>query len=161
VDKIIENVSKPIFTKVSRRKFIKLMALGGGALAAGGTSMSLMSCSKSQTLVEPDDIPVRNPAFRAIPGDLEDHTVLYCQIGTGEYLAYDLNSTGYQIWQQCMDHSEYLEEYSKTVLEIASAVEQSCDIQIVQDFITKMYASGLAYSGKSANQAYFVYQERL
>jgi hypothetical protein len=156
----VEDVGKPCLTKISRRKFTKLLALGSGAAALAATGISIISCKRPATQLETDDIPIRNPAFRAIPSSLKNRTILYCQTGKDEYLAYDVNSAGYEIWQRCVAHSEFVEGIRKSVLQVASEVVDYFDIRTVQDFISLMYSRGLVYSGKHQSQAYFVYEER-
>lgn len=160
MDKTIEDSGNPYLTEISRRKFLKLIALSGNAVVLGAASMSLISCSRSKAPAAMDDIPIRNPAFHEIPSDLENHTILYCQTADSKYLAYDLNPSGYLIWRQCVDHSEFIKDVRKNISQLASEVAGYCKMKAVQDFVSLMYSKGLVYSGKQAKKAYFVFEGR-
>jgi hypothetical protein len=151
---------EPNLIKVSRRKFIKLMALGGGAvvLSASGLSIGLLKHKKNQAVN--NDIPVKNPAFREAPGDIKDHVVLYCQQDKDRYIAYDLNPTGYMVWQKCTEHSDFVKGVRKSFAQIASEIADKLDIETARSFVDLMYARGLAYSGTTSVKAYFVYEGR-
>lgn len=159
--KSLKDSNKPLLKKVSRREFIEMIALRGSTIALAASGISFISCSRPDPQTLKADIPVRNPAFREVPGDLDNHKVLYCQTDKGEYLAYDLNYAGYMIWRRCAEHLEFVKGAGKNISEIASEIADKVDGETLRDFVILMYDKGLLYSGKKPNQAYFVYEERL
>jgi hypothetical protein len=151
---------EPRLIVMSRRKFLKLLAIGSGATILTVAGISDINSTKSDPIASPNDVPVRNPAFSEIPSEQANHIVLYCQPGKNEYIAYDLNPSAYLIWNKCVNHSEFVKGIQKTISQIKSEVGEQLDIGTVQDFVKLMYDKGLAYSGTRQNQAYFAYEEK-
>lgn len=150
---------KPGLTTIDRRRLLKLLACGGGAATAVVLGNLIPRSVGPPRPTALDDVPVRNPAFRAVPGAARDHMVLYCQSDTNQYVAYDLNALGYLIWRSCIDHSSFLRGRRKTAAQIAADVADEVDAPETRSFIELMDGKGLVFRGGGANQSYFVYEE--
>ena len=148
----------PHLGPVSRRHFLKLLAAGAGAAAFGAAGVSLISWAQRAGSLQPEDIPVRNPAFREARGEREGHVVLYCRSGEGDCLAYDLNSSAYSIWRDCCAHDAHDGSSPRTLAQIAAQAGGRLDIETVRSFAALLHSKGLIYFGPRSNQAYFVYE---
>lgn len=148
----------PTMTRMSRRGFLALVAAGGGVVvAAGGGVVALRSSAPGGT-VSWRDVPVRNPAFRAMPGDLPGHTVVLCRSANREQLAYDLNASGYRVWHACADPLRPPEDPGRTAAQIARELAPGIGRDEVLSFLSRLDRSGLVSLAGVSDRAYFVYQ---
>ena len=144
----------PQLATMDRRRFLKIMGLGGGvaavAVIGGVAEVRRRAASACWT-----SVPVQNPAFRMVSGDLPGHVVVYCQTGDRRYLAYDLNEPGRRVWQQCLGHSEFVGGARKTVRAVAAELADGIDAESVAAFVDAMEARGLIYLGTAESYTYF------
>ena len=148
----------PRLVPVSRRRFLKLAAAGAGAAALTVAGVSLIPTGGRSDSLKPEDVPVRNPAFRETRGEADGHVVLYCRRPGGEYLAYDLNPAGHSIWRSCLAHVEADKAAPRTVAQIAARLGDRLDPHETTEFIALMRDKGLVSVGLAERRAYFVYE---
>ncbi len=141
-----------------RRQFLRLLGAAGAA-AGLGTVPALRAEDEeaaSPVDVAPESTPVRNPAFRAVPGR-DGHTVLFCQRPGGKkYLAYDLNAAAARIWRQCCTGEEVAAGKKRTLSQVAKRA--GVDLRAAVEFIARMQTAGLVYLAGSDARVYFEYQ---
>lgn len=141
---------RPTLGHLSRRQVLKLLGLGVGGVAAVGTVVLELERVRDGAATLPWDESVwRNPAFRATQGEAPGHQVLHCRLRTGDYLAYDLNASGYRVWEACASHAEAMEGASKTVATVASSLADDLGEEAVRRFLGALATNGLVCVGAS------------
>ena len=149
---------KPSLKWIDRRGFLRLSAVGAGAVGSAAAVALLCSSRTEDTGGIMDAVPVRNPAFQSVTGLPQGHRVLYCQTVTRRTLAYELNSPGQAIWQHCNSYSGDQGNIGRMVCDIADRLSDRMDIDWVVEFVELMHTKGLVYFANRASQVYFAYE---
>ena len=149
----------PKLRKVSRREFGQLLGTAGIAVAAG-TALTLVGERRRRDGASgaAAGTPVRNPAFQPVPGREAGHVLLYCQGPDGASLAYDLNPSGFRIWQECASGEEIaVGRPGKTIAGVASGADVSAGE--TAEFVSRMLEVGLVYLADSGTRVYYEREE--
>ena len=99
-----------------------------------------------------------NPAFRAVPGDLPGHTVLFCRSVDEEYLAYDLNASAHRVWQSCAAPASAGSPGPRSVAEICAELGGDLGRDEVFEFLSLLSRKGLVTAAGISDRAYYVRQ---
>lgn len=147
--------TKPSIRRINRREFSLLVGGAGLAVAAAvGLVRVGKDHSSSTTASDPGGVPVRNPAFRSVPGRVAGHIVLFCQGPDGNALAFELNQAGAKIWDQCATGEEIAA--GKPGCPVAGmAATAGMDAEEAAMFVARMEGAGLVYLAGSATRVYF------
>lgn len=164
--------SKPNLARIDRRRFLELAGVGIGAATVVGVGIVTMNkgdsdssdASASSDALSLTSVPVRNPAFKAMASHRPRHVVLYCRMTGEDFLAYELNARGYEIWRSCVSHDEFTDGGRKTLSQVATAVDRRLDSgqdghSTTRDFVSQMLATGLVFLADGDAHIYFLYQE--
>lgn len=145
-----ESDPRPRLRTVTRRRFLALTGLAAGALAAGVTVRT------RRGELPWSGVPVRNPAYRPVPGDAPGHVVWYCQLSPDRYRAFELNPSGARIMARCAAHEQ--RDEGPSIRDVADGLP-SVSADEVREFVATLRDSGLVSLAGDRRIAYFVRQE--
>jgi hypothetical protein len=142
----------PVIGKIGRRRFLAILA--GGTVAVAAATVRLSFPTRATAPAETAGSPIRNPAFLPVPGDRPGHRVLFCRRPDGEYMAYDLNTSAFRIWQSCGECSPTATRPSLSAI----AERVGMEVRSVRSFALAMQAHGLVYFADAASVNLFAYE---